>query len=94
MKTPKKTEKTVKLVKNPTEDKKDTNKTHQGKNFKISSKRNATPNTNTISKIQVSDSDQSIDMDDNENDLIGWTSLPNMVTTSEDSDSSDTDGTE
>ena len=38
--------------------------------------------------------DQSIDMDDNENDSIGWRSLPNMVTTSKDSDSSDTDGTE
>ena len=41
-----KTEKTVKFIENPTKDNKDTNKTLKGK---ISSKKNTTPNTNTIS---------------------------------------------
>ena len=38
--------------------------------------------------------DQSIDTDDNENYSIGWRNFPNMVTTSEDIDSNDTDGTD
>ena len=51
-------------------------------------------NMNTIREIQVSNSVQSIDTEDNENDFFGWRSLPDMVTTSKDSDSSCTDGTE
>ena len=47
-----------------------------------------------ISEIQVSDSEEGIDTDDNDNDSVGWRSLPDMVTTLEDSDSSDTDGAE
>ena len=68
--------------------------TFKGLNIKISSKEKNTPNTNTISETQVSNSNQSIDTDDNENDSMGWRSLPNMVTTSKDSGSIDTDGTE
>ena len=49
---------------------------------------------NTISEIQLSDSDQSIDTEDNENDSMDWGNLHDTVITSEDSDSNDTDGTE
>ena len=91
MKASKKTKNTVKFIENPT---KDTNKTLKGENVKNNSKKYITPYMNTISEIQVSDSDQSIDTEDNENDSMGWRSLPDMVTTSEDCDSSDTDWTE
>ena len=96
MKASKKMQKTVKFIENPTKDKrqKDTNKTLKGKNVKNISKKNITPNMNTVSEIQVSDSDKSIDTEDNENDSMDWRSLPDMATTSEDSDSSDNDGTE
>ena len=49
---------------------------------------------NTIGEIQVSDSDQSKDIKDNENKYMGWRSLPDMVPTFKDSGSSDTDWTE
>ena len=91
MKTSKKTEKAVKFVENPTKDNEDTNKTL---NVKNSSKKNITINMNTISEIEVHESDQSIGKEDNENDSMGWRNLPDMVTTSEDSGLSDTDGTE
>ena len=84
----------VKFVNNSNKDSKDTNKTFKGKNVKNSSKKNTTPHTHTISEIQASDSDQSIDTDDNENYSMGWKNLPDMVTISEDSDLCDTDGTE
>ena len=57
MKTFKKTEKTVKFIENPTKDNKDTNEMLKGKNVKNSSEKNITPHMNTISKIQMSDSD-------------------------------------
>ena len=42
---------------------------------------------NTISDIQVTDSNQSIDTEDNENDSVWFEEdLPDMVTTTEDSD--------
>ena len=47
-----------------------------------------------ISEVQVTDFDQSMDTEDNDNDYIGWRSLSDIVTTSEDSDSSNNDGTE
>ena len=62
--------------------------------LKNNSNKNITPNMNTVSEIQVSDSDQSIDTEDNENNSMDWRSLSGKVTTSKDSDSSDTDGTE
>ena len=61
-------------------------------NVKNSSKKNTPPNTNTISEIQTSDLDHSVDTDDNENDSVSWKTFPNMVITSEDSDSSNPDG--
>ena len=65
-----KTEKTVKFIENLNKDNKDTNKTLKGKNVKNSSKKNLTPNMNAISEIQASDSDQSIDTEDQENDYV------------------------
>ena len=47
-----------------------------------------------VSEVQVSDSDQSMDIKDNDNDSNGWRSHPDVVTTSKDCDSSNTDGTE
>ena len=38
--------------------------------------KNTPPNTNTIGKIQTSESDQSIDSDDHENDPMGWKISP------------------
>ena len=68
--------------------------TLKGKHVKNSNKKNTTPNYNTISEIQARDSDQSIDTYDNENDSMVWKNLPDMVITSKDSDSSETDGME
>ena len=53
---------------------------------------NTTPDT--VSEIQTSDSDQNTDTDENESDSMGWKNLPDMVMTSNNSDSSDTDGME
>ena len=47
-----------------------------------------------VNEVQVSDFDQSMDIEDNDNDSMGWRSLPDMATISEDSNASDTDGTE
>ena len=84
----------IKFVNNSNNDSKETKKTPKGKNVKISSKEYTPPITNTISEIQAGESDQHMDSDDNRNDSMGWKNLPNMVIMSEDSDSSDTDGTE
>ena len=69
-------------------------KTLKGKNVKNGSKENIPPNRNTVSEIQTSDSDQSVDIVDNENDSMDWKSLSKILIMSGDSDSSDTDGTE
>ena len=61
----------VKFVDTSNKDSKETNKTLKGKNVKNISKKNTPPNTNTISGIQASDSDKSIDTYDNENDSMG-----------------------
>ena len=55
---------------------------------------NMTSKMNTVSEIKVIDSDQSMDIEENKNDSMGWRSLPDIATTSEDSDSSDTNGRE
>ena len=81
MKTPEKTGKAVRYFENQTKDSKDTNKILKGKIV------------NAISEIQVSDSDQIMDTFEHENNSMVWRSLPNMVTHSEDSGSSDNDGT-
>ena len=65
--------------------------THKRKNDSNNSKKNVTSKTNMVSEIQVSDSDHSIDIEDN--DSMGWRSLPDIAT-SEHSDSCDTDKTE
>ena len=82
----------VKFVVNSNKDTKDTNKTSEGKN--VISKKNNPPNINTMSEIQASESDGIIDSDDNKNDSIGLKNFPDMTITYEDSNSSDTDGTE
>ena len=43
----------------------------KGKNVKNCSKKNTPPNINTVSEIQTSDSDQSVNIDDDEMTL--WT---------------------
>ena len=86
--------KTVTFVENPTKDNKNMNKTPKRKNDSNNSKKKITSKTKTVSEVQVSASDQSVDTEDNANDFMGWRSLPDIATTSEDSDSSDTDGTE
>ena len=60
--------------------------------LKIITKKNTT--SNTTSKIQTSDSDQNTDIDENDSDSMGWNNLPNMVMTSDDTDTSDNDATE
>ena len=65
----------IKFADNLSKDNKDTNKIPNGRNDKNSSKKNSTPNTNTISEIQGCDSDQSIGSDNNKNDSMGWRSL-------------------
>ena len=84
----------VKFVKNPTKDNKDVNHTTKRKNDSNNSKKNIISKTNTVSEIQFSDSNQSMDIGENDIDSRGWGSLPDIVTTSKDSDSSGTDGTE
>ena len=63
----------------------------QGKNDSSNNKKNAASKTDSINEIHVSDSDHSTDIEDN--DSIGWRSLPDIAT-SEDIDTCDTDETE
>ena len=86
--------KTIKFVENPTRDKKDINRTPTRKDDSNNSKKNMTAKTNTVSQIPVSDSDQSMDIEDNDIDSMGWRGHLDIATTSKDSDLSDTDGTE
>ena len=51
-----------------------------------------TSKTDSINEIQVIDTDPSADIEDNYS--IGWRSLPEIATSSEDSDTCDTDWTE
>ena len=92
MKASKKTEKTVKFIANDRRGNKDISRTPTRKNDNYSSTKNLTPKMNTVSEIQVRDSDQRMDMEDN--DSMGWKNLSDIATASEDSNSSDTDGTE
>ena len=39
----------------------------------------------------MSDSDQDTEIDENDSDSMGWNNLPNMVITSDNSETSDTD---
>ena len=48
-----------------------------------------TSKTDSVTAIQVSDSDTSTDIEDN--DTIGWRSLLEIASSSEDSDTCDTD---
>ena len=57
--------------------------------LKANNKKNAT--SNTVSEIQISESDQNADTNEREND---WNNLPDMVMTSDNSDTGDTDRTE
>ena len=49
---------------------------------------------NKVSEIQTSDSDQSTDIDENFSDSMDWNNLPDMVMTSDNSETSDIDGME
>ena len=91
-KTPKKVDKTVTFADKSNKDSKVANKTSKSKTFKISKRINTTPNT--VSEIQTSDLDENTDIDKNDSDSMGWNSLPDMVITSDNSDTSDTDGME
>ena len=73
---------------------KSVNKIPKRKNDSNDSKKNVTSKTNMVSEVQVSDSDQGMDIEDNDNDSMGLRILPDIVTTFEDSDSCDTDGIE
>ena len=42
-----------------------------------------------ISEIQTSNSDQDTEIDKNDSDSMGWNNLPDMVMTSDNSDTSD-----
>ena len=48
--------------------------------------------SNSVNEIQVSNTNHSTDIEDN--DAIGWRSLHEVATTSEDSNTCDTDETE
>ena len=84
MKTSKKTKNTFKFIENPTKDNKDVNKNPKRRNDSNNSKENITSKTNTVSEILVSDSDQRMDIEDNDNDSLVWRSLPDIATTFED----------
>ena len=47
-------------------------KTPKRKNDSNNSKKNLTSKTNTVSEVQVSDSNQSMGTEDNGNDSMGW----------------------
>ena len=82
-------DKTVQCPDKSNKDSKDSNKT--SKTVKTNNKKNTT--SNTVSEIQTSDSDQDTEIDENDSDSIGWNNLHDMVTTSHNSDMSDTDKT-
>ena len=67
------------------------NKASKSKTVKANNKNTA---SNTVSEIQTSDSNQDIDIDENDSDSMGWNNLCDMVMTSDNSDTSDTDGNE
>ena len=62
------------------------------KTVKGKDKKNTT--SNIISEIQTNDPDQDTEIDENDSHSMGWNNLPDMVMTSDNSDTSDTDGTE
>ena len=90
-KTPKKVDKTVKFA-----DKWDKNIKYSNKTSKIKLKANNKKNTtsNTISEIQMSDSNQGTDIDENGSDSVGLNNSPDLVMTSDSRDMGDTDETE
>ena len=47
-----------------------------------------------VSEIQSIDSDHNRDIDGNDSDSMGWNNITDMVMTYDNSDASDTDGTE
>ena len=61
----------VKFVENHTKDNKNVNKTSKRKNESDNSKKNVTSKTNIVSEVHVSDSNQSMDTEYNDNDSIG-----------------------
>ena len=73
-------------------DSKDSNKTSKSKIVKVNNKKNTI--SNMVSDIQTSDSYQDTEIDENDSNLMGWNNLPDMVITSDNSDSSDSDRTE
>ena len=80
--------KTVNYVNSKGRDNKGNNKPNEKKN-NTRNKKNTTSKTDSINEILVSDTNPSTDVDDN--DSIGWRSLPKIANTSEVSDMCDTD---
>ena len=73
-----KTDKVVKFVDNKNRNNKDINKSHK-------KARKAWLPKHLVTEIQVSDSDTSIE----DNNFVGWRHLPEIASTSEDSDTCD-----
>ena len=82
-------EKVVKFVDNKNRNNKDNNKPSKRKSDPCNSKKNMTSKTDLVTEIQVCDFDTSTEIEDN--DSVGWRSLPEIVSSSEDSDTCDTD---
>ena len=85
-------DKTVKFADKLSKDNKDSNKTSQRKTVKANKKKNTT--SNTVREIQTRYSNQETEIDKNDSDSMSWNILPDMVMTSDNSDTSDTDRTE
>ena len=75
-KTPMKSGKVVKFVDNKNKNNKDNNKSHRMKSEISNKKKNTTSKNDSITKIQVSDLETSMEMEDN--DSIGWRSVPEI----------------
>ena len=87
-----KIDRVVKFVDNKNRNNKDNNRSHKRKIDPSNNKKNMTSKTDSVIEIQVSDSDTSTDIEDN--DAVGWRCLPELALTLEDSDACDTDKTE